>query len=115
AIGENKVDRYFAHFPIFDEDSDTIARIIDTLGYPLRDTMRNLLPDIFQAAQQFYDPQSDNRSERINWLATYIRNDNIIKYGIQPDMYLIAHLAYAGELALRNKDQGSFHLEDYGW
>src|SRR5205807_4410230 len=32
---KGKVQRYYAQFPLFEEDSETVAEIVNSLGYPL--------------------------------------------------------------------------------
>ena len=68
------VTRYYAQFPIFEEDSETIAEIVSALGYSLTDTMRTIFPDVVQAAKAFYinDPTSKEINERVNWLGDRI-------------------------------------------
>jgi uncharacterized protein len=112
------VKRYYARFPVFEEDSETIAEIVSTLGYPLSDTMRSRFPDVVQAAKSFYmdSPKDKEMIERLSWLAKRLGKSEIAEWGIQPDMWLIAHVAEAGELVLRNDDQADKQLlQDWGW
>jgi hypothetical protein len=37
------VKRYYAQFPVFEEESDNVADIVSTLGYKLTDPMRGRL------------------------------------------------------------------------
>src|SRR5690348_14115255 len=57
------VQRYYAQFPIFEEDSDTIAQIVDTQGYELTDTMRTRFDDVFQAAKSFLVENASEKRE----------------------------------------------------
>jgi DNA helicase HerA-like ATPase len=114
-----KATRYYAQFPIFEEDSETIAEIVGTLGYSLTDTMRTIFPDIVQAARAFYinDPASKEMKDRISWLADRLGKPNLSRWGVKPDMWLIAHIAEAGEMVLRDEDNETDRqkLQDWGW
>jgi len=106
-----KVKRYYAQFPVFDEDSDTVARIISTLGYELSPTMLGLFSDVFEAAKSFYgtDADAESRKEKAEWLSQRLGNENIRKYGIKQDMWLIANLAMAmaGILSVKEDNDGN--------
>lgn len=119
---ESKVKRYYAQFPVFDEDSDTVARIISSLGYELSPSQLGLFGDVFEAARNFYDDDDAARKEREQWLSQRLGKPDIAKYGIKKDMWLIANIAHAGELAVkdaRNKDAPSDadvrQLQEWGW
>ena len=60
----SKVKRYYAQFPVFEEDSETVADIVSTLGYPLTDTMRTRFGDVFRAATSFCVDDSGEMTER---------------------------------------------------
>jgi hypothetical protein len=47
---KDRVRRYYAQLPIFEEDSETVAEVVNTLGYPLTDAMRTRFGDVFRAA-----------------------------------------------------------------
>lgn len=111
-----RVRRYYAQFPIFDEDSDTIADIANDLGYPLSDTMRARFGDLFQAAKSFHVDDVSELSERVAWLAVRIGKAELLKYGVQRNMWLIAELAEAGEAAIRDDSPNDKQkLQDWGW
>jgi len=113
------VTRYYAQFPIFEEDSETIAEIVSTLGYSLTDTMRTIFPNIVQAAKTFYinEPTSEEMRERVNWLANRLGKPDLSRWGVKPDMWLIAHIAEVGEILLRGEDnaQDKQQLQEWGW
>jgi uncharacterized protein len=113
------VTRYYAQFPIFEEDSETIAEIVSTLGYSLTDTMRTIFPDIVQASKAFYinDPTSEEMKDRVSWLADRLRKPDLSGWGVKPDMWLIAHIAEAGEMVLRDEDNAKDRqqLQEWGW
>ena len=111
-----RVRRYYAQFPVFEEDSETVAEIVSTLGYELSPTMATLFSDIFQAAKSFYVDEPVEMRERVNWLAKCINNTKLVEYGVQPNMWLIAHIAEVAEaLLLDNTKQANRQkLHDWG-
>ena len=116
-VGGLNVERYYAQFPVFEEDSDTIAEIVGSLAYPLSDTMLTMFPDIVQAAKSFYVDDSDELRERTEWLSGLLNRTSISKYGLRKDMWLISSLAEAGEMILRDSDNetGRHQLQEWGW
>lgn len=115
----NKVRRYYAQFPVFEEESDTVAQLVSTLGYPLTDTMQTRFGDLFRAAKSFIVDDSDEMGQRVAWLSQTLGNPGIASYGVSPDLWLIANLAAAGELAVRAPDairaQNVAQLVNWGW
>lgn len=112
-----RVKRYYARFPVFEEDSTTVAEIVDTLGYALTDTMRTRFDDVFRAANSFIVDDSGEMASRVRWLAETIDRPELLQHGVWPNMWLIANLAEAGELVLRGDDNqhGKDQLRDWGW
>lgn len=111
---KNNVKRFYAQFPLFEEDSETVAELVSTLGYQLTDTMRSRFSDLFRAALGFIVDDESEMQERCLWLADTVGKEGIAEHGVQPNMWLIANLAEAGELILRN-DEGKSKLLDLGW
>lgn len=116
----NRVTRYYAKFPVFEEDSETISEIVNTLGYPLTDTMRTRFGDVFRFAQGFIKADKEEIVDRTTWLAELLGRPEILKYGLDANLYLVANLTEAGELALRNEDANAKQrlvgqLEEWGW
>ncbi len=111
-----KVRRYYAQFPVFEEDSDTVAEVVNTLGYPLTDTMRTRFGDVFHAASAFIVDDPAEMQERLSWLARTIGRPDVLKYGVHRDMWLIAHMAGAAEAVLRQNGQADRQrLANWGW
>lgn len=98
------VERYYAEFPLFEEGSETVARIVDTLGYELTSTMNTRFGDIFDAARSFYVERDDERQQREEWLADLLNRPDIARYGIERNMWLVAQMAEAGEAVLRQDE-----------
>lgn len=112
----DKVTRYYASFPVFEQDSETVAKVVDSLGYALTDTMRTRFGDVFEAAAKFYDGDAAERRDRSAWLAELLGQPDIKQYGIAPDMWLLAQIAAAGEAALRDGSVDEEHpLVEWGW
>ncbi len=111
-----RVRRYCAQFPLFDEDADAVARIVNALGYELTDAMKERFVDLFKAAAHFANADEAELEERVEWLAERLGKDQLRAHGIKRDMWLIANLAEAGELTLRTNDDDSKNLlVEWGW
>ena len=111
----NRVDRYHATLPIFEQEADTVAQIVSNLGYPLTEPMLALFNDLFNATQRFYGTEQtkqDERDDRVSWLAGRLNKDNILEYGIRPDLWLIADIAEAAVQSIRDaRDENSGDFE----
>ncbi len=111
-----RVERYYAQFPIFDEDAETIVEIVNSLGYPLTETMRTRFSDVFRAANSFLVSDNDEMRIRTEWLSEVTNRPELNKHGVKPDMWLIANLAEAGENLLKREDtDGIKKMADWGW
>ena len=113
---KDRVTRYYARFPVFEEDSETVAEIVSTLGYALTDTMRTRFDDIFRIASSFIVDDQEEIQVRTEWLANTLNRPELLTYGVRPDLWLFANLAEAGEIILRNDDAtGKQQLMNWGW
>jgi len=113
---KQRVRRYCAQFPLFDEDADAVAKIVSALGYELSPTMQGRFGDVFGAASRFINVDGAERARRVNWLAERLGKKHLRKNGIEPNMWLIANLAEAGELVLKAEDDDSRNLlVEWGW
>ena len=115
----NRVNRYHATLPIFEEDADTVAQFVNNLGYALSDTMMTRFSDLFNVTRDFYETGENERQNRINWLANRLNNDNIIRYGIRLDLWLIANIADAVAQSIRDDRDGNpddlQYIQDTFW
>ena len=113
----NKVRRYYARFPVFEEDSETVEQLVSNLGYPLSPTMQGFFPDIFSAASNFLTDDEEENRKRARWLSEATGDPNILKYGLRADLWLVASMADAAERALGVGpiDPISRQLLDWGW
>lgn len=115
-ILKDKVRRYYAKFPLFEEDGETVAEIVNGLGYELTETMRTRFDDVFRAARSFIVDDESEMKQRIGWLARVIGRPELSTYGVRADMFLVANLAEAGESVIRKKDEtGKQQLVNWGW
>jgi uncharacterized protein len=113
---EKRVKRFYASFPIFEEDAETVASIVDTLGYPLTPTMHGVFDQVFNFASRFIIDDKEEMTQRVQWLSTRLSNPSIHQYGVKPDMWLVSNLAEAGELVIRQDGQlGQTQLQGWGW
>jgi hypothetical protein len=111
-----RVKRFYASFPVFEEDAETVASIVDTLGYPLTPTMRGTFDQVFTFASRFIVDDKEEMAQRVQWLSTRLSNPTILQYGVKRDMWLVGSLAEAGELVVRQNDQaGQSQLQGWGW
>jgi uncharacterized protein len=112
---KDRVTRYFAQFPILEEDGETAAEVVSNLGYRLSDTMRQRFGDVFRATIAFYVDDPEELEERKRWLTAHADLGNV-KYGINRDLWLLALLAEIAELAVRNEDAATkARLQEWGW
>ena len=107
----NKVNRYHAILPIFEEDADTVAQIVDNLASDrLTPAMVALFGDLFDATKKFYKAKD---TEQINWLAKRLNDDRIRQNGIKPDLWLIANIAHAAIQSINDARDGSTNDFEY--
>lgn len=113
---KDRVRRFYAQFPIFEEDSDSVAHIVNTLGYPLTDTMRTRFDDLFRAARSFIDTDAEEIKSRTAWLSEATGKPDLEKFGIKPNMWLLGNLAEAGEMILASSNNPQMQqMRDFGW
>lgn len=111
-----RVRRYYAQFPIFEEDAEEIAELVSALGYPLSDTMCTRFVDVFQMAAQYIVPDEGEMRQRIRLLAEILGRPAIARYGLKADLWLVASLAEAGQLSLQpGFEDARSDLSNWGW
>ncbi len=111
-----RVCRYYAQFPVFEEDSDTVAQIVSSLGYELTPKMLTIFPEIFAAAKSFVVSDTAEMNMRISWLAQRVNKPELTNYGLNKDLWVVAHLASAAHIALETGSQEDRQqLQTWGW
>jgi uncharacterized protein len=111
-----QVRRFYATFPVFEEDSETVASIVNTLGYELTPAMRGLFDEVFGFAKNFLVDDKAERQQRVQWLVAQLSSPYVTEGNVRSDMYLLGHLAEAAQLAVQHEDQAAIQqLHDWGW
>ncbi len=114
----NRVNLYHATFPIFEQEADTVAQIVNNLAYELTGPMMALFSDLFNATKRFYEAEENERIERTNWLAGRLNDNEISQYGIRPDLWLVANIAQVVVQSIRASSQDPSdlqYLEEICW
>lgn len=99
----DRVKQYHANFPIFEQEAEVVAQIVNNLGDELSGPMNILFSDLFKASKNFYQA-GDN--EKKDWLAANVSSPTKIwEYGIQPNLWLIANIAEAAASSIKDLRQ----------
>jgi DNA helicase HerA-like ATPase len=111
-----RVKRFYATFPVFEEDSETVASIVNTLGYELTPAMHGMFDEVFSFARSFLVDDKDERQQRVQWLVALLDSPYVTEGNVRKDMSLIGHLAEAGQFAKQQDDRAAVQqLHDWGW
>lgn len=111
-----QVRRFYATFPVFEEDSETVASIVSTLGYELTPAMRGLFDEVFGFARTFLVNDQTERQQRVQWLVDRLSSPYVTQGTVRTDMHLVGHLAEAMQFAVQQDDQAAIQqLHDWGW
>ncbi|MBO0697144.1 MAG: ATP-binding protein [Zavarzinella sp.] len=112
----SRVRRFYASFPVFDQDAETVEALVDTLGYALTDTMRGMFDQLFSFAARFVDADATELTTRAQWLSTTLGNPDIARFGIKPDLWVIGNLAEVVEVIAREDGQPRLNeIQAHGW
>jgi hypothetical protein len=104
--GVEKVKRYYAQFPILEQESDEVLSVVEALsGRALAETMRNLFGTFFKAVA--HASASETREATAEWLADYLGKEKIRTYGVRADLFLMADLAEAASKAGQTNDEAA--------
>lgn len=101
---KQRVRRFYAQFPIFEQPSETVMTVVENLGWSLANTHRSLFDDLFTGARKFVDVSPEKLKERSQWLGNYLGNDNIIRYGLKPNLFFLADFVQAVVEAGKKED-----------
>lgn len=99
-----KVRRYHAQFPILEQESDEVLAVVEALSRELSDTMRNVFSAFFRAVGHVTESEQTKKNTA-DWLATYLGNENIRRFGIRPNLFLLADLAEAASKAGKEENR----------
>jgi len=102
---KDRVRRYYAQFPIFEQEPEAVVRVIEALAWALSDTQRSMFDDFFKGAKAFLSATPEELQERAQWLSAYLENENIQKYGLKPNLFFLADFVAAVVKAGKDEDQ----------
>lgn len=100
-----KVKRYFARFPIFEQEPETVQRFVESLGWEMAKTHEALFEDFFHGAKSLFSVSDQERQVRADWLSHHLGNPNIARFGIQPNLYFLADYVQALVQAGADEDE----------
>ena len=106
-----KVNRYYAQFPVFEESSDDVMMLIESLAWKLSNQQQSVFDDVFGYAKDFLEFIGEGEGERdeaTQWLGKYLANENIRRFGIRPNLYFLADFTEALVKAGRSEDTDAF-------
>jgi hypothetical protein len=102
---KGRVRRYYAQFPVFEQTPETVITVVETLGWDLANTHRSTFEDLFRGAHTFIAGSSEELQERTKWLSDYLRNENIRRYGLKPNLFFLADFVQAVVEAGKKEDK----------
>jgi hypothetical protein len=106
---KERVHRYYAQFPVFEQDTETLITVVEALGWNLANTHRSMFDDLFKGAKTFISTDSEELKERSKWVGDYLGNPNISTYGLKPNLFSFADFVQA--VVKANKTQDSEAVE----
>lgn len=106
----SRVRRYYAQFPIFEQEADTVATVVESLGWQLAKTHRERFDELFVGAEAFISTDAKELLERTKWLSDYLGNPDIVRYGLKPDLFFLADFVQAVVGAGKREDAESMNL-----
>jgi DNA helicase HerA-like ATPase len=98
------VKRYYAEFPVFEQSPETVMTVVEALGWGLANTHRSMFDDLFKGAAKLLAAPSEELEKRATWLADYLGNENIARFGLKPNLYFLADFVQAVAQAGRHED-----------
>lgn len=104
---KGRVQRYFVQFPVFEQEPETVIKVVEDLAWSLSDTQRTMFDDLFKGAKTFLSGSSDEITERTKWLSAYLSEENIIKYGLRPNLFFLADFIAAVVKAGKEEDRAA--------
>jgi DNA helicase HerA-like ATPase len=101
---KKRVHRYYAQFPVFEQDTETVITVVQALGWNLANTHLSMFHDLFKGAKTFISADSEELKKRSNWLSDYLENPNISTYGLKPNLFFLADFVQAVVKANKTQD-----------
>ncbi len=100
----DQVRLFYAEFPILDQQPDDVLTAIEALaGRALAETMNQLFPSFFNATKVVTESEG-RREQTSEWLSDYLGNEKIRRFGVKPNLFLLADLAEAASKAALEED-----------
>jgi hypothetical protein len=91
----NRVKRYYAQFPVFEQSPEDVITVVENLGWNLANTHQSLFDDLFNGAREFLRASPEEMKERTQWLGNYLGKENIVQYGLRPNLFFLADFVQA--------------------
>jgi len=112
-----KVKQFYASFPIFEQDGDTVASVVNVLGgSELSPAQRPFFDRLFDFAKQFLVGDDKEVNAKKQWLVSFLNSQYVTMNSIKGNAHLLGHLAEAAQLAVeRDDDQRKSDLVQWGW
>jgi len=102
---KERVQRYYAQFPIFEQAPEAVMAVVESLAWQLADNQRNMFDSLFEGAKVFINVPLDELKERTEWLGDYLGNPKIVQFGLKPNLFFFADFVTAVVQAGKMEDQ----------
>ncbi len=102
---KDQVQRYYAQFPVFEQEPESVITVVEALAWQLADTQRSMFNDLFKGAKAFVSGTPEELKERTQWLSHHLGNETILRYGLRPNLFFLADFVTAVVKAGKSKDQ----------
>jgi hypothetical protein len=102
------VQRYYAQFPIFEQEIESVAAVVESLSRPLARTHSDNFDDLLKGAREFASGTDPEMRERAQWLSDYLGNPNIARFGLKSNLFLMADIVDALVKAGKADDGDAF-------
>src|SRR5262249_6905785 len=100
-----RVKRFYATFPVFEQDADTVASVVDVLGSKLSDPQRPFFDRLFEFAKQFLSGGKAEVDAKKQWLVDLLNSQYVTLNSIRSDARLLGNLAEAAQRLIETDDQ----------
>jgi len=108
---KGRVRRYYAQFPVFEQDPETVLTVVEALGWKLANTHSSLFEALFEGAKRFIQCDAAQLKQRANWLSCHLNNPQIAEYGLKPNFYFFADFVQALLKAAKEKEEDGTALD----